>query len=90
MASCCNVVNVFDRVREGGDQYCSFGHIENCALQPLQEKVNVHGGAVALGHPLGCSGARIIVSLLGVCNSPHCTHRTSILSFLVERMTEIG
>lgn len=29
-------------------------------------KVNVHGGAVALGHPLGCSGVRIIVTLLGV------------------------
>lgn len=29
-------------------------------------KVNVHGGAVALGHPLGCSGARILVTLLGV------------------------
>jgi len=26
--------------------------------------VNVHGGAVALGHPLGCSGARILVTLL--------------------------
>lgn len=30
------------------------------------EKVNVHGGAVSLGHPLGCSGARIVVTLLGV------------------------
>lgn len=29
-------------------------------------KVNVHGGAVSLGHPLGCSGARIVVSLLNV------------------------
>ncbi len=29
-------------------------------------KVNVHGGAVSLGHPLGCSGARIITTLLGV------------------------
>lgn len=29
-------------------------------------KVNVHGGAVSLGHPLGCSGARIIVTLLHV------------------------
>ncbi len=29
-------------------------------------KVNVHGGAVSLGHPLGCSGARIIVTLLRV------------------------
>ena len=30
------------------------------------EKVNVHGGAVSLGHPLGCSGARIVVTLLNV------------------------
>lgn len=30
------------------------------------DKVNVHGGAVSLGHPLGCSGARILVTLLGV------------------------
>jgi acetyl-CoA C-acetyltransferase len=29
-------------------------------------KVNVNGGAVAIGHPLGCSGARIIVTLLNV------------------------
>ena len=28
------------------------------------EKVNVHGGAISLGHPLGCSGARIVVTLL--------------------------
>lgn len=30
------------------------------------EKVNVNGGAVSLGHPLGCSGARIVVTLLNV------------------------
>lgn len=30
------------------------------------EKINVHGGAVSLGHPLGCSGARILITLLGV------------------------
>lgn len=29
-------------------------------------KVNVHGGAVSIGHPLGCSGARIIVTLINV------------------------
>lgn len=29
-------------------------------------KINVYGGAVALGHPLGCSGARIVVTLLSV------------------------
>ena len=28
------------------------------------EKVNVNGGAVALGHPIGASGARIIVTLM--------------------------
>ena len=28
------------------------------------EKLNVNGGAIALGHPIGCSGARIIVSLI--------------------------
>jgi len=28
-------------------------------------KVNVHGGACALGHPIGASGARILVTLLG-------------------------
>lgn len=32
------------------------------------DKVNVNGGAVSLGHPLGCSGARIIVTLLSVLN----------------------
>ncbi|KAG5381751.1 hypothetical protein IGI04_033221 [Brassica rapa subsp. trilocularis] len=31
-----------------------------------QEKVNVNGGAVSLGHPLGCSGARILITLLGI------------------------
>lgn len=41
--------------------------LANCQLLNLPaEKVNVHGGAVALGHPLGCSGARIIVTLVNV------------------------
>lgn len=30
------------------------------------DKVNVHGGAVAIGHPLGASGARIVTTLIGV------------------------
>jgi acetyl-CoA C-acetyltransferase len=29
-------------------------------------KVNINGGAVSLGHPLGCSGARILVTLIHV------------------------
>jgi len=28
------------------------------------EKINIYGGAIALGHPIGCSGARVIVTLL--------------------------
>ncbi len=41
--------------------------IENTKRMKLDpSKVNVHGGAVALGHPLGCSGARIIVTLINV------------------------
>jgi acetyl-CoA C-acetyltransferase len=31
-------------------------------------KINVHGGAVSLGHPLGASGARIVTTLIGVLN----------------------
>ncbi|HIF9430665.1 TPA: acetyl-CoA C-acyltransferase FadA [Photobacterium damselae] len=30
------------------------------------DKVNLHGGAIALGHPLGCSGARLIATLLNI------------------------
>ena len=41
--------------------------IENTKRMKLDPaRVNVHGGAVSLGHPLGCSGARIIVTLINV------------------------
>lgn len=41
--------------------------IENTRRMNLSpSKVNVHGGAVAIGHPLGCSGARIVVSLVHI------------------------
>ncbi|MBC8034468.1 MAG: acetyl-CoA C-acyltransferase [Chitinophagaceae bacterium] len=41
--------------------------IENTRRLNLDpSKVNVNGGAVSLGHPLGCSGARIIVTLINV------------------------
>ncbi len=35
-------------------------------LDALDEKVNLRGGAIALGHPLGCSGTRIVTSLLNI------------------------
>ncbi|RJR28071.1 MAG: acetyl-CoA C-acetyltransferase [Candidatus Latescibacterota bacterium] len=44
--------------------------VQPCAvmkeLKMNPAKVNRHGGAVALGHPIGCSGARILVTLLHV------------------------
>jgi len=36
------------------------------AMDKVEQKVNLHGGAIALGHPLGCSGARITGTLLNV------------------------
>jgi acetyl-CoA acetyltransferase family protein len=33
-------------------------------LHPDMDKVNVNGGAIAIGHPLGCSGARLMTTLL--------------------------
>lgn len=35
-------------------------------LDISEDQMNIYGGAVALGHPLGCSGARIIVTLISV------------------------
>jgi len=41
--------------------------LANAQLLGLDEsKINVNGGAVSLGHPLGCSGARIMVTLINV------------------------
>jgi acetyl-CoA acyltransferase len=37
--------------------------IRELGLDP--EKVNVNGGAIALGHPLGCTGAKLTATLLG-------------------------
>ncbi len=42
----------------------SLAVIRELGLDP--EKVNLNGGAIALGHPLGCSGARILTTLLNV------------------------
>lgn len=36
----------------------------NQILELNPEKVNIHGGAVSIGHPIGCSGARIMVTLI--------------------------
>ena len=38
------------------------------------EKINLNGGAIALGHPLGCSGARLITTLLNVLDQVDGTY----------------
>jgi acetyl-CoA C-acetyltransferase len=46
----------------------AFAAVPMAAMRDLgiaHDKVNIHGGACALGHPIGASGARIIVTLLG-------------------------
>lgn len=50
----------------------AFAVVPLAAMRDLHipyEKVNVNGGACALGHPLGCSGTRIIVTLLSALHS---------------------
>ncbi len=45
----------------------AFAVVPMAAMKELKlpaEKVNIHGGAIALGHPIGCSGARLVVTLI--------------------------
>ncbi|NQW42044.1 MAG: acetyl-CoA C-acyltransferase [Bacteroidetes bacterium] len=51
---------------EFNEAFSVVGLVNNQLLNIDSQKVNVNGGAVALGHPLGASGARIIVTLLNV------------------------
>jgi acetyl-CoA C-acetyltransferase len=43
-------------------------------LELSPDKVNVNGGAVSLGHPLGCSGVRILITLMGVLEQNNGTY----------------
>jgi acetyl-CoA C-acetyltransferase len=49
--------------------------IENAKRMGIQHKqLNIHGGAVSIGHPLGCSGARIIVTLIHAMRQNNLTY----------------
>lgn len=65
--------SLFERSGSGPDQVDLFEINEAFSVVPMAamkefglaaDRVNVHGGAVALGHPIGASGARIVVTLL--------------------------
>ncbi|MBB6523385.1 acetyl-CoA C-acyltransferase FadA [Pseudoteredinibacter isoporae] len=63
-------------------------------LDNMDEKVNLHGGAIALGHPFGCSGARITGTLLNVMRqndgryglSTMCVGLGQGISTIIERL----
>ena len=42
----------------------SLAVIHEWGMDPDDERLNVNGGAIALGHPLGCSGARLLTTLV--------------------------
>lgn len=51
---------------EFNEAFSVVGIVNTQLLKIDAEKVNINGGAVSLGHPLGCSGVRIVVTLLSV------------------------
>jgi len=55
-----------------------------------RDNVNVHGGACALGHPIGASGARIIVTLLGALRAQHKKRGVAALCIGGGEATAIG
>ena len=56
-------VNDLDLI-ESNEAFAAQSMSVNCDLEWDTSKVNVNGGAIALGHPIGASGARILVTLL--------------------------
>ena len=78
----------------------AFAVVAMAAMRDLglpADRVNVHGGAVALGHPIGCSGARIVVTLMSAMErrgerlgmASICIGGGEALSVIIER-TETG
>lgn len=51
---------------ELNEAFSVVGIVNSQKMNLSPDKVNVHGGVVSIGHPLGCSGARIIVTLINV------------------------
>jgi acetyl-CoA acyltransferase len=48
-------------------------------MDRMDDSVNLNGGAIALGHPLGCSGARITTALLHVMEQKKAEHGVSTM-----------
>ena len=68
-----SVKNLLNKTKEGLSNIDLFEINEAFSMVPLvninilsidPKKVNINGGSVSLGHPLGCSGARILTTLI--------------------------
>jgi len=59
---------------EFNEAFSVVGIVNTQKLNLNPERVNVNGGAVSLGHPLGCSGARIITTLINVLNQKNARY----------------
>ena len=71
----------------------AFAVVAMAAMRDLDlphDKVNVHGGACALGHPIGASGARVMVTLLGALQKYGLTRGVASLCIGGGEATAIG
>jgi acetyl-CoA C-acetyltransferase len=64
---------LLDRIKRSIEDFQLFENNEAFAINSILfnrmlgvpgERLNVNGGAIALGHPIGCSGSRIVVTLM--------------------------
>jgi acetyl-CoA C-acetyltransferase len=71
----------------------AFAVVTMAAMHDLKlphDRVNVHGGACALGHPIGASGARILVTLIGALRKYHKTRGVASLCIGGGEATAVG
>jgi len=78
---------------EFNEAFSVVGLANSKILELDNQKVNINGGAVSLGHPLGCSGTRIIVTLLNVLEQNNAKYGAAAIcnggggasAFIIER-----
>jgi len=71
-------IDVFDRI-EANEAFAAQALADGKALGWDWDRVNVNGGAVALGHPIGASGARVLVTLLSALEQANKTQGLATL-----------
>ncbi|KAK6200334.1 acetyl-CoA acetyltransferase ia [Scheffersomyces amazonensis] len=64
---------------EVNEAFSVVGMANSKLLDIPSHKLNVYGGAVALGHPLGCSGARILVTLVNILQQEKLTSKLGVV-----------